>query len=100
MASATGNKTYETPNGVKVDSAGTYYSVASYTVVHNHPGSTLFPYTTLFRSAQAGPSIETTQDPDHGLVGLTYKDKATLAGIFGEHPGGSVSWKQIGRAHF
>src|SRR5205085_951767 len=28
-----------------------------------------------------------------GVVGATFKDKATLSGAFGAHPGGSISWK-------
>src|SRR5438477_13620 len=54
---------------------------------------TPFPYTTLFRSGQASPSIETTQNPSSGIVGATFKDKATLAGAFGEHVGGTISFK-------
>src|SRR5205809_7870642 len=45
----------------------------------------VFPYTTLFRS--------TTQLPGSGVVGATFKDRASLAGLFGAHAGGSVSWK-------
>src|SRR5205807_710243 len=41
----------------------------------------------------ASPSIETTQKPATGTVGDTFKDSAKIAGLFGEHPGGSISWK-------
>src|SRR5438874_9848908 len=66
------------------------------------PTSTRFPYTTLFRSdcadepvsiGPASPGIETTQKPSSGTVGETFKDAAKISGLFGEHPGGSVSWK-------
>src|SRR5439155_1184677 len=42
---------------------------------------------------QASPSIETTQNPASGTVGDTFKDKATLAGAFGEHVGGTIYFK-------
>src|SRR5262249_36225288 len=42
---------------------------------------------------QAGPEVKTTQDPAAATVGATFKDKATISGLFGEHPGGSISWK-------
>src|SRR5438105_3156964 len=42
---------------------------------------------------QATPSIETTQQPASGVVGATFKDEATVGGLFGAKPGGSVSWK-------
>src|SRR5438105_1260702 len=42
---------------------------------------------------QATPSIETTQQPASAVVGSTFKDEATVAGLFGAKPGGSVSWK-------
>src|SRR2546429_95572 len=62
-------------------------------MIRRPPRSTLFPYTALFRSGQASPSIETTQNPSSGIVGATFKDKATLAGAFGDHVGGTISFK-------
>ena len=41
----------------------------------------------------ASPSIATTQLPGSGVVGATFKDRASVAGLFGGHPGGSVSWR-------
>src|SRR5205823_6364151 len=41
----------------------------------------------------AAPRIATTKLPDSGVVGATFKDRASLAGLFGAHAGGSVSWK-------
>jgi hypothetical protein len=43
--------------------------------------------------AKATPSISTTQQPPSGTLGATFKDAATIAGLFGAKPGGSVSWK-------
>ena len=48
--------------------------------------------------APAAPGIKTTQLPDHGTVGDTFKDSATLSGLFGAHPGGEVSWKLYANA--
>jgi hypothetical protein len=42
---------------------------------------------------QAAPEVKTTQEPAAATVGATFKDKATISGLFGEHPGGSISWK-------
>jgi hypothetical protein len=42
---------------------------------------------------QATPTIETSQEPPAGTVGASFKDKATLGGLFGAHPTGKVSWK-------
>ena len=38
------------------------------------------------------PKLATTQEPASGVVGSTFKDKATVSGLFGAKPGGSVSW--------
>src|SRR5262249_61569199 len=42
---------------------------------------------------QATPTIETSQEPPSGTVGATFKDKATLGGLFGAHPTGNSSRK-------
>src|SRR5207245_2536462 len=42
---------------------------------------------------KAAPSLRTTQDPASGTVGATFKDKATIAGLFGAKPGGQISRK-------
>ena len=42
---------------------------------------------------QAAPELATTQEPASGVVGRTFKDKATVAGLFGAEPGGSIGWK-------
>ena len=41
----------------------------------------------------AQPGIKTTQLPASGIVGATFKDAASLTGLFGAKAGGSVSWK-------
>src|SRR5260370_27590193 len=41
----------------------------------------------------AGPAIETTQAPASGVVGGVFKDKATVSGLFGATPGGTITWK-------
>src|SRR2546427_657908 len=76
-------------------------------MIRRPPRSTLFPYTTLFRSkeatsgcadepvliAQAQPAIATTQDPASVSVAESFKDKAKLSRLFGAHAGSSISWK-------
>src|SRR5262249_29475121 len=42
---------------------------------------------------KATPSIVTTQQPASGTLGATFKDGATISGLFGAKPGGSISWK-------
>jgi hypothetical protein len=43
--------------------------------------------------AKATPSIATTQQPASGTLGATFKDAATIGGLFGAKPGGSITWK-------
>src|SRR6185312_15211141 len=73
--------------------AATYYWVATYSGDSNNSevasGCGDEPVTV----GPAAPQIKTTQLPDHGTVGDTFKDSATLSGLFGAHPGGEVSWK-------
>jgi hypothetical protein len=42
---------------------------------------------------KAAPSVKTTQAPASGTVGGVFKDKATLTGLFGAAPGGTITWK-------
>ncbi len=91
--SVTANGTYETPKGASPTASGTYYWVASYSGDHNDAPAASACAAEPVEVGQAGPQVETTQDPAAGTVGATFKDKATIAGLFGEHPGGSVSWK-------
>src|SRR3989449_6874009 len=98
-------------------------------MIRRPPRSTLFPYTTLFRSSGASPEAGTyywvasysgdannapaasgcedepvtvgksadntpkIQSRPSGTCGATFKDKATIAGLFGAKPGGQISWK-------
>src|SRR5207244_1430909 len=73
--------------------AGTYYWVASYSGDANNKEATSGCAEEPVVIGQASPSIETTQTPPAGIVGATFKDKATIADLFGAHPGGSISWK-------
>jgi hypothetical protein len=47
----------------------------------------------------ASPAIATTQKPATGVVGDAFKDSAQVSGLYGEHPGGSVSWKLYDNAN-
>src|SRR5438034_148923 len=86
----TGRRTYATPSCASSVPASTYYSV-------------VFPCTALFRSeaasgcadepvtvGKASPEVATSQEPASGTVGATFKDKATISGLFGAKPAGSV----------
>src|SRR5439155_1093184 len=42
---------------------------------------------------QASPGIETTQTPPAIGRAASRENKDTIAGLFGSHPGGSISWK-------
>src|SRR5207245_5201846 len=42
---------------------------------------------------QATPELTTTQEPASGVVGATFKDKATVGGLNGAKPAGTISWK-------
>src|SRR5207244_2822202 len=82
------------PDGAKVTPpAGNYWWVASYGGDINNAQATSGCADEPVVIGQASPGIETTQTPPAGIVGATFKDKATIAGLFGSHPGGSISWK-------
>src|SRR5439155_557745 len=87
------NGSYETPHGASPTAAGTYYWVATYSGDANNrkavSGCSDHPAT--FR--QASPTIETTQSPAAGTVGATFKDKATLSALSGEHVASTISFK-------
>src|SRR5438132_2275648 len=82
----TANATYETPKGATLSSVGTYYWVASYSGDHNNSAAESGCAAEPVDVTPAGPAIETTQAPASGLVGGVFKDKATVSGLFGEHP--------------
>src|SRR5439155_515251 len=84
---------YETPHGASPTASGTYYWVATYSGDANNKEAVSGCADEPVRTGHASPSIETTQNPASGTVGDTFKDKATLAGAFGEHVGGTISFK-------
>src|SRR5207244_4433848 len=84
---------YETPHGSSPSAAGSYYWVASYSGDANNKAASSGCGDEPITVGQASPGIETTQLPAAATVGANFKDKATLSGLFGTPPGGSVSWK-------
>src|SRR6266550_2402768 len=91
--SVSGDGDYETPAGAAPAAAGTYYWVASYSGDANNEGVSSGCADEPVVVGPAAPRIATTQLPGSGVVGATFKDRASLAGLFGAHAGGSVSWK-------
>src|SRR5205807_1969550 len=83
---------YATPSGASPE-AGTYYWVASYSGDANNAPAASGCEDEPVTVGKAAPSLRTTQDPASGTVGATFKDKATIAGLFGAKPGGHISWK-------
>src|SRR5207245_1145935 len=82
------------PDAAKVvPNAGTYYWVATYSGDANNKAAVSGCADEPVAIGQATPSIETTQNPAQGIVGASFKDKAKLAGAFGEHVGGTISFK-------
>src|SRR5438093_7033 len=77
------NGEYETPHGASPTAAGTYRSeerrVGKEYKTQAAPGCADEPVVI----GPAQPSIETTQNPDHGIVGDTFKDKAKLSSAYG-----------------
>src|SRR3989442_1793943 len=86
------NGDYATPSGASPE-AGTYYWVASYSGDANNAPAASGCEDEPVTVGKAAPSLRTTQDPASGTVGATFKDKATIAGLFGAKPGGQISWK-------
>ncbi len=75
--------------------AGTYYWRASFSGDFNNEAAS----TPCKDSGEtsvvnpAAPALGTTQEPASATVGATFKDKATISGLSGANPGGSISWK-------
>ena len=90
-ATVSGNGSYSTPTGFVLQHAGTYYWVASYGGdSDNNPvasGCSDEPVTV----APNQPAISTTQNPDSGAIGATYKDTAHLT--LGASPTGTITFK-------
>ena len=74
------NSDYTTPNGFKLNNAGTYYWVASFNGDANNKSFTSACNDEPVVVAKNQPSIVTTQQPASGAIGDTFKDKATLSG--------------------
>src|SRR5207302_1701854 len=87
------NGSYETLHGASPTAAGAYYWVASYCSDERREGAVCGCADEPVAIGQASPSLETKQSPASGTVGATVKDKATLAGAFGDHVGGTISCK-------
>ena len=89
----TGDGEYTTPSGASPDLAGTYYWVATYTGDANNNEVSSGCADEPLKIGVATPELSTTQEPASGTVGATFKDKATISGLFGAKPGGSIRWK-------
>src|SRR5207302_1434748 len=87
------NGEYTTPSGASPNAASTYYWVASYSGDANNKAVSSGCADEPVTGGQATPSIETTQQPPAGPVGTRFKDEATISGLSGGKPSGSVSWK-------
>jgi hypothetical protein len=78
--------------------ARTYFWIATYSGDANNKevasGCTAEPAVV----GKATPSIVTTQQPASGTLGATFKDGATVSGLVGSKPGGSISWKLYGNS--
>src|SRR3989475_573273 len=83
---------FTAPSGATPE-AGTYYWVASSSGDANNAPAASGCEDEPVTVGKAAPSLRTTQDPASGTVGATFKDKATIAGLFGAKPGGQISWK-------
>jgi uncharacterized repeat protein (TIGR01451 family) len=93
------NGNYTTPNGVQLNSAGTYYWVASFSGDANNNAFTSLCNDEPVVVAQNQPSIVTTQMPASGSVADTYKDKATLSGGLNYDGTGSITFKLYSAAN-
>src|SRR5207302_1092326 len=71
----------------------TYFWVATYSGDANNKEAASGCAAEPITVGQAAPELQTTQEPAAGTVGATFKDKATISGLFGSKPGGSISWK-------
>src|SRR5438270_192150 len=91
--SVSGNGEYTTPSGASPTLSGTYYWVATYSGEENNKEVSSGCADEPIVVGQATPSIATTQRPASATIGASFKDEATLAGLFGAHSAGSVSWK-------
>jgi uncharacterized repeat protein (TIGR01451 family) len=87
------NGDYPTPNGVKLNNAGTYYWVASFTGDNYNNGATTGCNDEKVTVPPAMPRIVTAQQPSSGNVADTYKDTATLSHGVNYVGTGSINFK-------
>src|SRR5207253_2831617 len=87
------NGEYESPHGASPTASGTYYWVATYSGDANNKAAVSGCADEPVAIGQAKASISTTQNPAQGTGGASLKDKAKLAGAFGEHVGGTISFE-------
>ena len=87
------NGTFETPTGVKLQNAGDYYWVASFSGDSNNPSATSGCNDEKVTVAANQPSIVTTQLPASGSIGDTFKDSATLSGAVNLNESDSITFK-------
>ena len=81
-----------TPSGASPSPAGTYWWVATYSGDANNKEAASGCAAKPVEVGKATPELSTTQEPASGVVGSTFKDKASIAGLFGAKPSGSISW--------
>jgi hypothetical protein len=72
--------------------AGTYYWTASYPGDANNKPVSSGCAAEAVAVGPASPAIATVAQPRSGVVGATFKDKATLSGLSGTPPGGQITW--------
>src|SRR5437879_12397926 len=89
------NTSFDALQGGALRTFGTYYWVASYSGDHNNAPAESGCAAEPVSVTPAGPAIETTQAPASGTVGGVFKDKATLTGLFGATPGGTITGKLV-----
>jgi hypothetical protein len=85
------------------NAAGTYFWTASYSGDANNKAvsttcgeageSSVVEQPAITTPATpATPSLTTTPEPDSGVSGSTFKDKAVIGGLAGAQPGGQIRW--------
>src|SRR5206468_2125876 len=91
--SVSGDGDYEIRSGHVWTPVTTRYCVPCYGGKENNEGVSSGCADEPVVVGPAAPRIATTQLPGSGVVVATFKDRASLAGLFGAHASGSVSWK-------
>ena len=86
------NGVVETPTGVKLQNAGDYYWVASFSGDSNNAPATSGCNDEKVVVSPNQPTIVTTQDPASGSAGDTFNDHATLSGTVNQDGSGSITW--------